>query len=151
LGSGTWERTPDFVVFWKNLLDWLGDAGEEFSYQPTGDLGGGWERQSIGAADPVGQQTDQPGLWPGIYAHPELGRRAVNAPRATIPARVGGDWRSDLDSLAAAYPRGYGVAAWGFLAALAFLALAAIAWRRIPAAPTPPSRSPVAGPPPAAD
>jgi hypothetical protein len=127
-----WPRTPDYVVFWANVFDWLGAGEIRFAAHSPARLDGAWTPVEL----PGGLNTvDEPGLWPGLYRRQEDGAlRAVNAGDVRFPALAAGDWRPQLeralaaDSRAAATP----LSSAFLLAALASAGLAAAAWKRGP-------------------
>src|SRR5207237_5242804 len=43
LESDEWPRSPDYVVFWGNVFDWLGGGETRFVSHPIGRLDGGWK------------------------------------------------------------------------------------------------------------
>ena len=94
LESDRWAATPDFVVFWTNLFNWLGEGAEDYRAYATGPLGAEWSplEGAVAGADN--------GLWPGIYRRSDGVMRAVNAPQ--VPFGPTGDdaWQRALRRLA---------------------------------------------------
>src|SRR5207249_6533909 len=70
--------SPEFVILWTNIFDWVGGGGEEFVAQTTGQLGSEWS--------PIESQPPglKPGWSPGIYRRRDGALLAVNAPDVTI-------------------------------------------------------------------
>lgn len=137
--SDEWPRTPEYVVFWGNVFDWLGGAELRFVSHPAGRLSGAWEAVES-AASGRGDSSDrmpafraEPGHWPGLYRRAEDGAlRAVNAGDVRFATPLGGDWRPGLARVLSAHARGSArpLATPVFLAALACAALATGAWTR---------------------
>lgn len=70
--SPGWPRSVDYVVFWTNVFDGLGDGGEAFAaYVPVVDET--WKREGKLPPD------IQANAWPGIYVRSDGRRKAVNA------------------------------------------------------------------------
>jgi hypothetical protein len=68
-----WEKTPDFVVFFANALDWMAGKDQSYTSVAPAALGAGFDVVKGGN----GPAT--PGEWPGVYRSP-MGRLiAVNA------------------------------------------------------------------------
>jgi hypothetical protein len=103
-----WSRFPDYVVFWKNVFDYLGGGRETFSADMVHDLSA---------------------RWPGLRQEGKNGVRAFNAPDVTIPVLSQPDWRKRLDRLPASAVGRRDLSGWLFLGALV-LALAAMAGTR---------------------
>jgi hypothetical protein len=67
-----WEKTPDFVIFFANALDWIADADQQYTSTSPTLLGTDWK-----SANGVGRVPT--GAWPGLF-HSESGTwLAVNA------------------------------------------------------------------------
>jgi hypothetical protein len=131
--SEEWPRTPDYVVFWANVFDWLAGGQTRYVCHAPGRLEGGWKPVELaGGAQPAGGEA---GLWPGLYRREEDGAlRAVNAGDVRFPEVPPGDWRPRLERVLAAHSRSTGspLAPALLLAALGCAALAAALWRRSP-------------------
>jgi hypothetical protein len=56
-----WPKSPDFVVFWTNVMDWVADDAAQWTAMPVQQLFGGWK--------PIAQPPPnvQSNAWPGIY------------------------------------------------------------------------------------
>ncbi|MGB7159553.1 MAG: hypothetical protein WBD40_15915, partial [Tepidisphaeraceae bacterium] len=74
LDADTFPRRADYVVFWTNVFDWLGQGGDAYTSHPVGLLGSEWQRVTDG---PNGTES---GLWPGLHRRGDGALRAVNAP-----------------------------------------------------------------------
>jgi hypothetical protein len=89
-----WSHSPDFVVFFSNVFDWLGDTGTDaYVADPIGQLGAEWTRDTSSPA-PGGVES---GLWPGLYRRSGDGAvRAVNPPDVRWLSPPAVDWRTKL-------------------------------------------------------
>jgi hypothetical protein len=125
ISSHRWPMTPQYVMFWKNALDWLGQGTGQYSAQATGQLGGGWR-----ALMTRGGQETPAGWWPGVYANGWGGRVAVNAPPAGPMATSVPDWRQHLQSVLGDRPGGREIGQEMMLAAVALGALSILLWPR---------------------
>jgi hypothetical protein len=76
--STSWPATPEFVVFWTRLFDWLGASSPHYASSIAGEHG-------------------LP-LWPGVYDHV-----AVNAAPVRWEEIVREDWLKHLAALASAH------------------------------------------------
>lgn len=87
--SAAWPRSVDYVVFWTNVFDWLGDAGQAFvSHGPAIDAT--WKREGNLPSD---IQAD---TWPGIYVRSDGRKKAVNVPCAQADLHGGDNANVDL-------------------------------------------------------
>jgi hypothetical protein len=156
--AGSWARSPEFVVFWANVFDWVGrgdgsgddggaSSGVAYVAYPVGPTEGLWEPIegetgvlpiTEGAADRLvdnAAATVQPNNWPGLYRSRDGLLRAVNAPPVPVEPREAADagaasWR---DRLAAVLPNqrpSMNLAPGLLVAAVASVAVAALAWRK---------------------
>jgi hypothetical protein len=94
--SSQFPRTADFVIFWKDVLDWLGEGQSNYTSSPVGPLVGRWQLQ-----EPAGAAiapTDA-GLLPGVYAGPDGSLQAVNAGTAAAAGGSTPDWPAKLRTL----------------------------------------------------
>jgi hypothetical protein len=97
--SEQWPRTPEYVVLWANVFDWLGGGGRRYVAHPPERLEGQWQAVETAGGVPA---TGEPGLWPGLYRHAEDGAlRAVNAGDVRFPPVPPGDWRPQLQRVLA--------------------------------------------------
>jgi hypothetical protein len=118
--------TPEFVILWSNIFDWVGEGGEEFTSQQTGDLDNSW------TAPPDYPPGLKPGWWPGIYRRSDGALLAVNAPDVPIPQAASNDWKSKLAELADEHRHTTAVTHLAtplIFAAMALMLLAALTWR----------------------
>jgi hypothetical protein len=126
LNTQSIANTPEFVILWSNIFDWVGEGGEEFVARSTGDLESGWT-----ATEPQPQGL-KPGWWPGIYRRSDGALLAVNAPNVVAPQAAPADWKAKLDELAKQHRQSSGVMNLTtplILAAMALMLFAAITWR----------------------
>ena len=92
--SPRWSTTPDFVVFWTKVLDWVGQGEQSYHSTQVRPLDPAWRLQT-GSVSP-----EDNGLWPGVYGR-GIERMAVNAgPVRPDPAPMT-DWRARLAGLVA--------------------------------------------------
>ncbi|HEV2295926.1 MAG TPA: hypothetical protein VGR35_18915 [Tepidisphaeraceae bacterium] len=124
LESPAFARRADYVIFWANVFDWLGQGEAEFAAHPIGLLGDGWRRVTDGPAG------TEPGLWPGIYERGDGTLRAVNAGAHAPPAvpPIESDWRPELARLVRSGTGGRTLSPYLLLAALACALGAALCW-----------------------
>jgi hypothetical protein len=132
--SAAMARSPAFVVFWTNVLDWAGGGGAagaaRFASVPLADVPAG-ARRVDGEALPADVDAAR---WPGLF-ETAGGRLAADAP-ALAPNGGGGaagaasDWAAALGRLRVGGGAGVGLAPWLALAALACVAGAAATWER---------------------
>ena len=122
--SATFPRRADYVVFWTNVFDWLGQGGDAFVAHPIGLLGDEWRRVTDG---PPGTE---PGLWPGVYQRGDGTLRAVNAGADAKPApsSTTNDWQQRLARLASRRVGGRQLSPYLLIAALACALGAALRW-----------------------
>jgi len=129
--SQSFPASPDFVIFWTSVFNWLGQGGQAYASHPIAQLPSGWW-VPLPPAPPTASY--EPGLWPGVYSRGEGVLRAVNAVDVRIPPLPATDWRGALSRM--------GSASWRtgadrpLAVPLIFLALAAmvasvITWRRV--------------------
>ena len=120
--SPAWPRSVDYVVFWTNVFDWLGNGGQTFvSHSPVMDAS--WKREGN---QPVDIQAD---TWPGIYVRSDGQEKAVNAPFAQAELRGGDEVKLDLQPSGVPGIRRELTAEF-CLAAMGCTMLAALFWRR---------------------
>jgi hypothetical protein len=134
--SPGFARIPDYVIFWKNVFDYLGGETSGFTAQPVGQLEPGWRRTNEPASSPAATQSappdvpsaSEPGLWPGLYRRSDGALRAVNAPEVLVPPLPHTPWRNQLAHLSPAAAGAAPLGRWLELAALALLLAAAVIW-----------------------
>jgi len=122
--SATFPRRAEYVVFWTNAFDWLGQGGDAFVSHPIGTLGDEWRRVTDG---PSGTE---PGLWPGVYQRGDGTLRAVNAGAHAKPAPppTTNDWQQRVARLASGRAGGRPLSPYLLIAALACALGAALRW-----------------------
>lgn len=137
MASDEWPRTPQYVVFWANVFDWVGGGEVRYQSRPVGRLEGRWDAVELaGAHGPTtrpGAAADL-GLWPGLYRREEDGAlRAVNVGEVHFPRVLeGDDWRPRLERVLDEHARGAArpLAGGVLLAAGLCVALATAFWKR---------------------
>jgi hypothetical protein len=127
--SREFARTPAFVVFWTNLLDWIGNAGE-------GGFAASWVDQQLPSAKRLAPQKlpddVDAAFWPGVFETP-AGKLAANVRPITFGGGGGGDgtnWQARLSGLKLRGGSGINLAHWLALAALACLLIAVATWEK---------------------
>jgi hypothetical protein len=120
LDAPDWPRRSDFVVFWTNVLDWLGQGGEVYAAAGIEPLEEGWRK----IAGPPGGVA---GLWPGMYRQADGRLRAVNAPAPRI-APIPAGWEAKLAKLQPSREGTLSLAAPLLLAALGLMLGASLTW-----------------------
>lgn len=90
--SPGWGSSPDFVVFFARVFDFVGEGSERYLSDRVGRLDSQW----VAAA---AVKSDDNGLWPGIYTRGSE-TKAVNADEVPIPRAQAMDWQGRLQSLA---------------------------------------------------
>ena len=73
--STAWTATPDFVIFWANILGWAGQGKERFVAYSLNEREQGWLPSERFPATHSSAE-----LWPGVYQSPLGELRAFNAP-----------------------------------------------------------------------
>jgi hypothetical protein len=101
--STAWAATPDFVIWWTKVFDWLGNRIDRYESKTIGE-----------------NET----RLPGIYAD-----GALNAPAVDLNQPDTSGWQSRLENLAAnQQTSNRDMRGWFALAAIACLLIAAIKW-----------------------
>ncbi len=102
--SPAWERTPDFVIFWANLLDWVGAGGQGYVSHPLTDVNPAWQMISPTGLSPAPVS----GQWPGLYKTGNDGQIvAVNAPVVEFKPFVDNTWPAQLSAALADGSHGF--------------------------------------------
>src|SRR6185437_863002 len=102
--SPAWERTPDFVIFWANLLDWVGSGGQGYVSHLLTDVNSAWQKISPTGLSPAPLS----GQWPGLYKNPNDGQIvAVNAPVIEAKPFADNKWPTQLSAVLADGPHGF--------------------------------------------
>ncbi len=93
--SPAWERTPDFVIFWANLLDWVGSGGQGYVSHPLTEVNPAWQMITAPGLSP----SPPSGEWPGLYKNPIDGQTmAVNAPVIETKPFIDNTWPNRLSA-----------------------------------------------------
>lgn len=119
-----WPSDPSFVVFWTNLLDWVGGGGEHYGAAPIGEPAGEWT-----VSRTVGDVRDpSPAWWPGLYRNGAGRFIAVNA-SGDIDHDSAGE--SPWPEVHRAVGReGGNISGWLDVLALGLVATASVLWKR---------------------
>ena len=117
--TSAWSTSVDFVIFWTDAFDWVGDGGRSYVGHSLSTWQPEWKAELAG----------EPGRWPGLYRRADGTPRAFNPPDAPIPRPAMRPWQARLASQkwpASGWELSFPLAC----AALASLAGAAATWRR---------------------
>jgi hypothetical protein len=125
--SSSFARSPDFVVFWTDVFDWLGgSSGSGFRTEPVTQLDSSWQRDASLSGEPV---TADPA--PGVYCGPNGALRSMSAMDLKLaPVSASADWREKLAALSK-HPRigaSTDLSRPLLIVALALIAVAALCW-----------------------
>ena len=113
-----WESTTDFVIFWTNVFDYLGDTdATTFTSHPLSEWAPPWTL--AGATS---------GEWPGLYTRSDNQTRAFNAPDMILKPPSTSDWETHLSEFSTQHGS-YDLSPTLFLCALACLLASAALWR----------------------
>jgi hypothetical protein len=117
-----WSTQSQFVIFWSNVFDWVGQGGRQFSASPLGERSKDWAPLS------------SPEGFPGICQREDGARRAFNTLAEPLPPaqHSTADWPERLTTIARR-KGGRSIAGDVALSALFFLLCSLAAWRRRPA------------------
>ena len=85
LDAEAWSTSPNFVIFWTNVLDYAGGGPETWVSHPLSDWTPEWK---LAGAD---------GGQPGIYERSDGVKRAFNASELPAKPTIVKDWRTQLD------------------------------------------------------
>jgi len=123
--SPDFARTPDFVLFWTNVFDWLAGGSEGFTSSPVGTVPAG-ARRLLPA--PLSGEVEA-SYWPGVFETP-TGKLAADT--GPVPFRVSADrtWPDALTRLHLTGPAARSLAPTLAIAALLLLLGAAWRWER---------------------
>ncbi len=115
-----WSSTPDYVVFWTNVFDWVGAGIEKpgFAGHPLADWTPEWKLKT----------PNSNGLWPGLYTRSDGTQRAFNPPAVFADGKPTEDWRRRIKTLSIDQA-GTDLTSWLLLTGLACVVAAAIMWR----------------------
>jgi hypothetical protein len=117
-------QSTDWPVLWTRLFDQLGQTNEGGPYATRAprQLGVGWTLL-VGDATVAARQ---PGYWPGLYAHADGRRLAINAP--DVPPRVAPTSANWLDQVAASQSKIAGTSLAPVFLLLALVLLTIASW-----------------------
>lgn len=120
--SASFPKRKDFVIFWTNVLDWVGQGGEEFTADPMETPGAEWKLQTpdISEFDPA----------PGIYHRADGALRALNATDFRFSPPPQTDWRTQLASISHSQSTGTDLRPAVLLLALLVLLAATALWKQ---------------------
>jgi hypothetical protein len=117
--SPQWPRSADFVVFWTNVFDWLGGAGQGFTADPVTIQGDEWKRQDPA---PPGVQAN---AWPGVFRGPDGRLKAMNV-GGMRAGGVGGSPSNPAGPILEGNMRGRSAVSYFCMAAMACVVAAAL-------------------------
>lgn len=93
LDLDSWSTSPDFVIFFTNVFDWIGNgANPEYRAHPVARLGKEWKRADDSPV-PAGVEN---GLWPGLYRRGDGTLLAINAPDTKWEQPLKTGWQAKL-------------------------------------------------------
>jgi len=124
--SRDFARTPDYVLFWTNLLDWT--AATPSQDYTSGMVTEGDHATTFGRLTPVPRDAD-PTYWPGLFQSPR-GLVALNTPPTEFHHDPGAPWNEHLARLPLTQSPGLHLRPWLALLALALGLAAALTWER---------------------
>jgi Aerotolerance regulator N-terminal len=118
----SWATSPDLVIFFTNLFDWLGQTTEpRYASHAPELLGVDWQRVDDSPA-PGGIKA---GEWPGLYRRSDGVIRAINAPDVAWSNAENDDGLPKLSTAAASGESMTNLAPIVCIAAIALVAMAA--------------------------
>jgi hypothetical protein len=82
-----------FVVFWTNVFDWVGEGGETFSSASVDEIEPTWRLVEPTAG------AYAPRMGPGIYERLNGTVEAVSVGEVRLPRPAPSDWRQALDRI----------------------------------------------------
>jgi len=120
--SDSFAQTPDYVIFWTNLVTYVGGGGEAFAFEFPHLLDSQWQHVD-------GPASAIPGYVPGLFRNSAGQFLAINAP----PLRAHSDntdWRHQLNGILTHSRDAISLAPWMLCAAIAMLAAGVVLARR---------------------
>lgn len=132
-----WATTPDYVIFWTNVFDWMGGGGQRFAARALNEWGPQWK--------PTARLPTDAGAWPGLYRRSDGGLRAFNAPDVAVSASPRTEWRAGLAALVRQHEGRFDLTPWLLIGSAAFLTASAGAWKRRRPAVAPARAAPSSG------
>ncbi len=135
--SQAWARTTDFVVFWANVFNWLGEGQEHYGAHGLDEYQPGWKL----VTGPNISPRPADGQWPGIYQMPDGQRIALNTPQVDSRAGSHDDWKSRLAEALSSPALGIEAAPYLLLISIGLIILAVLSWKRPNLTPFPARRT----------
>lgn len=121
-------KSADYVIFWNDVLNWLGEGEGVYVSKPVGPMVGKWHLQA--PADMAIGQSDA-GLAPGLYVGGDGTLQAVNAGAATATGASTPQWREKLvELLNQSQRRPHELCGALLIIALGLLCVCAVTWMR---------------------
>jgi hypothetical protein len=125
--TSAWATSPEFVVFWANVFNWVGEGVERFASYPVGThLEGQWTPVEL--AESV--TSPEPLRWPGLQRRSDGMLRALHAPDVPFPMPVASNWRERMEKLRGDPSGHVEFAPWLSSLAVVCMAGAAATWKR---------------------
>jgi hypothetical protein len=121
--SPSFPKLKDYVIFWTNVFDWIGQAGDEFTSEPMQQIGGEWKLEKSAATEPF----DLP---PGIYRRSDGARQALNAIDIRFSPPIQTDWKRQLAALSKSQSAAFDARALALILALFAIATSCMLWKR---------------------
>jgi hypothetical protein len=119
--SPSFATRADFVIFWTNIFDWVGQGGEAFVSEPVGSIGEEWKLQT--------QPMDRFDISPGVYQRSDGMLRALNANDVRFSPASKNDGPFRLPALVAAADGGTNLSPAISLAAIFMVLASALLWK----------------------
>jgi hypothetical protein len=123
--SSTFPTSKDFVIFWTNVFDWLGQGGDEFVSEPVQLIGDEWKLQT-----PALPGFD---LSPGIYMRSDGVMRALDATDIRLNPPPQSDWQTRLNAKSITKTAGLDLRPLFLLLALSLVLASAAFWKPLAA------------------
>jgi hypothetical protein len=120
-------RTPEYVVLWTNIFDWLGSGAAAFDSSPPVVLGDEWQLLDA-HGDPVSRASSTQTAAPGVYRRSDGALRAIALAPQVRDDSPTQDWPAKLAALQPRQGGGYELSRGLLFAAIACLLLVALAW-----------------------
>ncbi|HEX3358986.1 MAG TPA: hypothetical protein VHS31_18550 [Tepidisphaeraceae bacterium] len=119
--SASFPSSKDFVIFWSNVFDWLGEGGDEFVSGPVQSIGEEWKLQT-----PAMAGFD---LSPGVYRRSDGVLRAMNANDIWLNPPAQTDWATRLNGKSITKAAGFDLRPLLLIFALAMVLASATLWK----------------------
>jgi hypothetical protein len=121
--SPTFPKLKDYVIFWTNVFDYVGQGGDEFTSEPVQMVGSEWKLQTKFAMEPFD-------ILPGIYRRGDGSLRALNATDVHFDPPIQTDWRRKLASVSKPQFAGFDLRPASLIGAMLLLLGASTLWKR---------------------